>query len=109
MDLHITQQQASLLLPLLQQVAEGRTSQTCSTPGSSSGASNSGSPPLMSPCASNGASYSDFGSGGGYSSGGGGYSSGGGGYSSDDLFQKKERNSKSPAAHSYCHVCCLNM
>ena len=102
----ITQQQARLLLPLLQQIASSgtpgplsceTTSGSCSQSGSSYGSSNSS--PLFYPTPTRMAAPG---------SGHGGYSTDESEsacrYSSDELFHSKKKNNKSSSAHSYCHV-----
>ena len=101
----ITQQQARLLLPLLQQIASsGTPGPSCESPSGSSGSSfgSSNSSPLFYPTPPR-IPVAGTGSGqvGGYSTD---ESEGAGRYSSDELFQSKKKNSKSSSAHSYCHV-----
>lgn len=101
-DIHITQQEANLLLPLLKQVAEGKTNLPSASLGSTPSSSYSSS--TTSSVGSSPAFVVQGGTGGDV----GGYGTDTDGsecrYSSEELFQRKERNSRSPSAHSYCHV-----
>ena len=94
MEVGISQQQALTLLPLLQKIAEGAQVPQVSTPSRSS----SGSSPVFSPPPPN---VYNIASASGYSTD---TSENACRYSSDELFQTKPRNSKSPFAHTYCHV-----
>ena len=102
----ITQQQAHLLLPLLQQIANSGSpgpsnetpSRSCSQSGSSYG-SNCSSPlfyPIPTRMAGTGSGQV-----GGYSTD---ESESACRYSSDELFKSKKKNSNSSSAHSYLHV-----
>ena len=107
MDAGITPQQAALLLPLLQQIANGNQPMSSPSPGasgqSSSGCSSSGSsPPFFVPAPAVVSLSSRENS---------GYSTDGSKsvckFSSDELFQRKRKNSKSSSAHSFCHISLL--
>lgn len=99
----ITQQQAMMLLPLLQQIASG------TSPTSANGATISATP---SPSTSSASGLSSASNGSpffvpvhkdhGYSTDGSEKSACR--YSSDDLYKTKKGNCKSTEAHSYCHV-----
>lgn len=94
----LTQQQAMLLLPLLQQIASdsqptsGMSLTPSTSPNNSSTSSNgSVSPPFFVP------KLTDH----GYSTDG---SESACKYSAEELFQSKSKNSKSSDAHNFCHV-----
>ena len=94
----LTQQQAMLLLPLLQQIASGGQP----TPGL--GMTPSTSPSLASSSSSSGSSPPFFVPKRGdheYSTEG---SESACRYSADELFQSKNKNGKSSDAHNFCHV-----
>ena len=96
----LTQQQAMLLLPLLQQIAsgspQGMASPSGSTTSSSSSSGGTSSPPFFVPKRTTDHGYSTDGSESACK------------YSVDELFQTKMKNSKSSDAHNFSHVslCC---
>ena len=100
MDAGLTPQQAAILLPLLQQIANGNqpvSSPSPGTSGQSSSSSSGNSPPFFVPAAVSLSSRENS-----------GYSTDGSEsvckFSSDELFERKRKNSKSSSAHSFCHV-----
>jgi hypothetical protein len=89
----LTQQQAMLLLPLLQQIASG-SPQGISSPCGSTSSSSSGSttsPPFFVPKPTDHGYSTDV-------------SESANKYSADELFQTKSKNSKSSDAHNFSHV-----
>ena len=110
--MEITQQQANILLPLLKQISDGgsvtlvqdigKTTPTSSvSPRSSlSSTPSSSRSSSLSSGVSSGSFSVDYSTDASESSCK---------HSCDKLFEKKERNMKSPSAHSYCHVSLIKL